>query len=170
MYVMYVKYNTVCCCVCLFCSQQSKEKVPRLNLSIGPMSGSQYSTPNDNNTSTSTSSRTDARKRPSSTKDSSCKSVRTEERCRHLPLHSPRRTTTGTDSEEVPWDEQLLQKATSASSSSSSSTSKSPRASVLKDSLKYAQSSKDSSTTTRVVYQQQKPSTAQFRSESAKAR
>eukprot|EP00603_Paraphysomonas_imperforata_P015072 CAMPEP_0114457232 /NCGR_PEP_ID=MMETSP0104-20121206/4055_1 /TAXON_ID=37642 ORGANISM="Paraphysomonas imperforata, Strain PA2" /NCGR_SAMPLE_ID=MMETSP0104 /ASSEMBLY_ACC=CAM_ASM_000202 /LENGTH=1562 /DNA_ID=CAMNT_0001629769 /DNA_START=131 /DNA_END=4819 /DNA_ORIENTATION=+ len=79
--------------------------------------------------------------------------------------HSARKTDKELEREAVAWDEHLAQQM------SSNSPSKSPRASVLKDSLKYVQSSNDnnaSASPPRVEYQQkQQPRTA-FRSESAK--
>lgn len=90
---------------------------------------------------------------------------RKKENSSKQPLYSPRRA--GANSEEAAWDEQLLKQQQSSPSS------KSPRASVLKDSLQYAQSSRsgEADAAHRVVYQQQKyKNSPKLRSESAKAR
>ena len=162
-----------------YIKQTSNDKVPKLNLSIVPMASSQHNGCSSSNGEEKASpAATTAATASSTANPISCSARRSErerdgerERSRggsKQPLHSPRvRGGGGGDTEsreEASWDEELLKKA---------SPSKSPRASVLKDSLKYTQSSKsgEGNSIQRVLYQQQKPKNSpQLRSESAKAR
>ena len=173
-----------------YIKQTSNDKVPKLNLSIVPMASSQHNGCSSSNgeekaspaattaATAATAVATSAAAASSTANPISCSARRRErerdgerERSRggsKQPLHSPRvRGGGGGDTEsreEASWDEELLKKA---------SPSKSPRASVLKDSLKYTQSSKsgEGNSIQRVLYQQQKPKNSpQLRSESAKAR
>ena len=162
-----------------YIKQTSNDKVPKLNLSIVPMASSQHNGCSSSNGEEKASPAATTAATASSTANPISCSARRRERERDgerersrggskQPLHSPRvRGGGGGDTEsreEASWDEELLKKA---------SPSKSPRASVLKDSLKYTQSSKsgEGNSIQRVLYQQQKPKNSpQLRSESAKAR
>ena len=128
----------------------AKEKVPKLNLCIGSTSpNKQY----DSGTARSLTNSDTIKRSDRNGNDS--KSTH----------YLPRASENQENGETSGWEEKVLE-------NSSQSPSRSPRASSLKETLKYTKSSKsDSSTTPRVVYAQNKAKNMpQFRSESARTR